>query len=307
MTHDLTDLDPTVVHVVPDVPTVAELLTLYEQEYLPHQALNTQYGKRAAYRWLRQAYGPLPLPDLTPALLRQWRDSLSQRVAPGTVIVYLRAVSTALTVAVDDYEWLPVNPALKVKKPAMPRGRERFLDVEEQSRLLAACQRSKSSLLAPLVVLALTTGARKRELLRLHWVQVDLAEGIVRVQRTKTKVRQAVPMPTMTVEMLTRWYPQTDGVRVFPPPCGGRLASIDRAWYHALHQAQITDFHFHDLRHTAASYLLMSGCSLAEVAEILGHRSMETTKRYAHFLQSHTRALVERMAQQFIDEGHKKE
>jgi site-specific recombinase XerD len=70
---------------------------------------------------------------------------------------------------------------------------------------------------------------------------------------------------------------------------------IREAWENAVKRAGSKDFRFHDLRHTAASYMLMNGASLAEIGEILGHKSFEITKRYAHLSESHTRSVVERM------------
>ena len=71
-------------------------------------------------------------------------------------------------------------------------------------------------------------------------------------------------------------------------------------WQVAVQAAQLAGFCFHDLRHTAASYLAMSGCTLAEIGEVLGHRSTQTTKRYTHYTITHTAALVERMAAEFL-------
>ena len=73
--------------------------------------------------------------------------------------------------------------------------------------------------------------------------------------------------------------------------------SIREAWTFAVQRAGITNFRFHDLRHSAASYLAMGGASLAEIAEVLGHKTLQMTKRYTHLTESHTRGVVERMNQ----------
>jgi integrase len=67
------------------------------------------------------------------------------------------------------------------------------------------------------------------------------------------------------------------------------------AWARALQAAAITDFRFHDLRHSAASYLAMSGASLVEIAAILGHRTLQMVQRYAHLAEGHTASVVARM------------
>jgi integrase len=82
---------------------------------------------------------------------------------------------------------------------------------------------------------------------------------------------------------------------VFPNPTGTRPANIRAAWQGAVRRAGIENFRFHDLRHSAASYLAMSGASLHEIAEVLGHKTLAMVKRYAHLTEAHTRSVVERM------------
>src|SRR5262245_44743021 len=117
--------------------TVRELLHAYRQEYLPTKAASTQYSQGLYFIRLQNmtvdgtnALGDLSLADLTPPLLRRWRDMLMQEYAVCTVRRYLYALSAPLTVAVRDYEWLKSNPLTKVKFPPMPEGRMRFLSDE---------------------------------------------------------------------------------------------------------------------------------------------------------------------------------
>jgi integrase len=84
---------------------------------------------------------------------------------------------------------------------------------------------------------------------------------------------------------------------VFPDPTGTKPCSIREAWEYAVKRAEIADFRFHDLRHSAASYLAMSGASLAEIAELLGHKTLSMVKRYTHLSEAHTRNVVARMNQ----------
>lgn len=286
-------------------PTVADLLDAYTSEYLPHQAAKTRYQKVCIFARLRQELGALPLPALTPAVLRRWRDQLSTHLAPGSVCRYLHVFSSALTVAVRDYEWLPSNPMHRVHKPALGPKRVRFLTLDEQARLLTESQRSRCAVLYPLVLLALTTGLRRNEALTLRWQEVDLEQGLLRLVRTKTGVRRAVPMPQMTIAALRQWRDTQAPPRllVFAGRTGTRPAEVSRAWYYAVARAGIEDFRFHDLRHTAASYLAMSGIRLEDIAEVLGHKSLQTSRRYRHLTTAYTAALVEKMAQEFVGKG----
>lgn len=70
---------------------------------------------------------------------------------------------------------------------------------------------------------------------------------------------------------------------------------IRKSWERILLDCKIEDFRFHDLRHSAASYLAMNGASLAEIAEVLGHKTLQMVKRYAHLSEAHTASVVEKM------------
>src|SRR5262249_26552157 len=126
--------------------------------------------------------------------------------------------------------------------------------------------------------------------------------GLVRLRYTKNKRRHVVPMPQLTRMILAQWHSNQlpTSPLVFPSRDGLRPASIGRAWAVACARAQLEDFRFHDLRHTAASYLAMAGVRIEDIAAILGHRSIETTRRYRHLLPSYLGGLVEQMTQQFI-------
>ena len=82
---------------------------------------------------------------------------------------------------------------------------------------------------------------------------------------------------------------------MFPNSTGTRPVGIREAFEWAVKRAGIANFRFHDLRHTAASYLAMNGASLAEIAEVLGHKTLAMVKRYAHLSEAHTRNVVQRM------------
>ena len=280
--------------------TLDALLTIYEHDYVPHLTPATQYYYRWLFRGLRCQYGRLPLQDLTPAWLRAWRDTLRQRLAPGTVRTYMAVLSGVLRIAVVDLEWLEVHPMDKVRKPPKAEDRVRCLDEDERARLLAACQRSRNPALYLLVLLALTTGARKTELRRLRWSEVDITHGSLQLIRTKNGEKRRVPI---VGQALTRLQALAEGAQagwVFPSADGQRPVTMEKAWNVARTRAGLVDFRWHDLRHTAASYLAMSGASLREIAEILGHRTIKQTMKYTHLVEPHTRGVLEKMARQFL-------
>ena len=173
---------------------------------------------------------------------------------------------------------------------------------EDLAHLLTVCLRSHTPALHVVVFVAVTSGCRKMEILTLRWGDVDLERGYLRLQQTKNRTKRAVPIPPQTVAVLQQWQRarRFDVDWVFPRPDGQRPLDLDTAWNNAVKRAGITDFHFHDLRHTAASYLAMTGASLLEIAEVLGHQTLQMVKRYTHFTEGHTAPLVHRMAEHLL-------
>ena len=83
---------------------------------------------------------------------------------------------------------------------------------------------------------------------------------------------------------------------VFPSPSDRMRPWNSRtSWVSVLKKANIQDFRFRDLRHSCASYLAMNGASLAEIAEVLGHKTLQMVKRYAHLSEAHTAKVVQSM------------
>lgn len=235
-----------------------------------------------------------------PARIVACRNLLArERRTSSAVNYYLKTLSPALSVAGKEWGWLDDSPMRKVAKLKEPRGRVRFLSPEERQRLLAACKVSKDTSLYTLVVLALATGGRQQELLALRWPDVDLERGTVTFHQNKNGERRAIPLSGHALDILknhacTRC---TNKDEVFPSrsPIPSKRRRIRDAWEHAVKRADIADFRFHDLQHTFASYLAMNGASLLEIAEVLGHKTLNMVKRSAHLSEAHTRGVVERM------------
>jgi integrase len=210
---------------------------------------------------------------------------------------YLATLSHALTVAAREWGWLEASPMAAVQRLREPRGRVRILSDEERPRLLAACQGSHNRCLYPVVLLAVSTGGRKMEILALRWPDVDLQRGVLTFHQTKNREPRRVPLtgPALTLMQHRARRRRLDTDLVFPRRDGHTPVDIRASWQRALGDAGIADFRFHDLRHSAASYLAMEGASLVELAEVLGHKTLAMVQRYAHLTEAHTRRVVERM------------
>lgn len=281
--------------------TLTELIDRYIREILPHKSHSSIYMQTLQLTWWKEQLGHCILADLTPALIAEHRDKLAHDHetlrANSTVRRYLAALSHPLTIAVREWAWLDDSPMRKVSKPKEPRGRVRFLSDDERQRLLDTCKESRNPYLYIVVVLALATGARRGELLSLHWPDVDLKHGMLTFHETKNGERRAVPLTGQTLALMQQHAKvrRLDTLLVFPNATGERPLKIRDAFEGAVERAGITDFHFHDLRHSAASYLAMSGATLLDIAAILGHKTLAMVKRYSHLSDQHTRNAVTRM------------
>lgn len=291
--------------------TLADLVDRYLEQTKAKRDSAYYERKRHLLSWWKQKLGDYTLAQVTPALIAEYRDKLlhenigskecPQYRSPPTANRFLAALSKAFTDAVKEWHWLPENPLRRVTKEQESPGRVRYLSDEERKRLLDACRKSKLPELQLIVMLALTTGMRRGELLGLRWPDVDLERRLIVLNKTKNHDRRSVPIVPAVLELLREHgrVRRLDNDLVFPSP-GKKPVWFDPAWYAALDAANIEDFRFHDLRHTAASYLAMSGATTPEIAAVLGHRTLQMVKRYAHLSDQHTGSVVERMTKKFF-------
>jgi integrase len=184
------------------------------------------------------------------------------------------------------------SPVKDVKRFKGETKRIRYLMPNEIQTLLSKCDGLLRNLLKPLVTVALHTGARKGELQSLQWPQVNFDLGIISLLDTKNGERRDIPMNETTRETLQSLERKSEFV--FPNRNGKRIddAQIQIAFAEALKRCKIEDFHFHDLRHTFASNLVMQGADLNDVRVLLGHKKMDMTLRYAHLSPKYKRNVV---------------
>lgn len=288
--------------------TLKELIDKYVKEVMPHKSQNAQQ-QAMQLLWWKEQIGYISLADLTPKVIAQHRDVLfrtpvspDRQRTPATVNRYLAALSHALSIAVNEWGFMQENPIRKVRKLPEGAGRTRFLSEEEITHLLNVCKSSKCHVLYTIVVLALSTGARKMEILGLHWRNIDLKREQITLEKTKNRDVRTIPLKGLGLVLLKemRRVRRLDTDLVFPGNNPKSPIEFRKHWLKALENAQISNFRFHDLRHTAASYLAMNGATLIEISDILGHKTMAMVKRYAHLTDSHTSKIVEKMNQSIL-------
>ncbi len=271
---------------------------------------------------LKEIFGALPLKRFDTAIVEQLQtDLINKRYKASSNNKVLNVLKAMVAKAV---EWEMVEEAVlkrirKVKSMRDEEKRLRYLSVEECPVLISACEPH----LRPIVITALNTGMRRGEILGLKWTNIDLRNGFILLDKTKTGERREIPVNNTLKRVLqglprrldiphvffnqdTR-NPYRDIKRAFAtakkrvetlkcPDCyhkKPRLKTKDEAGSCPNCGAKlavikgIEDFHFHDLRHTFASHCIMAGVDITTLSKLLGHKSLKMTLRYAHLAPSH--------------------
>lgn len=260
----------------------------------------------ALLTWWKNRLGHLVLADVSSNVIAEARDALLLETtnrgnlrSPSTVNRYLAALSKAFTVAVKEWGWIDDSPMRKVSKPREGAARDRYLSIYEKDRLLAACKESTNPYLYALVSLSILTAMRFGELINLNWEDIDFDLRTITLHETKNGDKRILPL-TDAAELIFKECPtyvkNATGL-IFRSHRQNNLSgvvSVRGSFEKALAIAGIKKFRWHDLRHTAASYLAMNGATQGELMAVLGHRSPHMTRRYAHYSQKHLAELLER-------------
>ncbi|MGQ0511547.1 MAG: tyrosine-type recombinase/integrase [Betaproteobacteria bacterium] len=296
--------------------TVGELIDKYIAEVLPQKPRDLR-NRKAQLLWWKAELGGLKLSELTPAVLsaarnqllasevrRQSNSAAHRKKSPATVRRYLAAFSHTLSVAVTDWNWIDDNPLRKVSKPSEARGRTRFLEREELERLLKACEGSKNPHLPTIVVLAVSTGMRQGEIMGLRCHDVDCATGRITLTMTKNGDLRVVPLAGRALQLLKARIENAEKQDdlLFPGRKPDRPSEISQAWTTAVKRAGLIDFRFHDLRHSAATFLVDAGATDLQIASVLGHRTLQMVRRYAHVRKALAADVVANMNAQIFPE-----
>lgn len=289
---------------------LSEAIERYIETVLVNKPKMIIWQMRQFEYWKREL-GSYYLHKITPAIIVTARDKLAHgktqkgtRRTPATVNRYMAALSHLFTIAFKEWSWVEQNPFLKISKLKEPRGRVRYLSDDERVGLLEACKKSASKSLYPITVLCLLTGARKMEINGIAWKHVDFKQNKLIFSDTKNGEIRSISLSPEAREIFRDLYPEkkpSPEDLVFPSEHDRtKPVEIRKAWNNALIAAKIQDFRFHDLRHSAASYLAMNGATMADIAEILGHKTLSMVKRYTHLSESHTAKVLASMNQKIF-------
>jgi integrase len=261
---------------------------------------------------LKAAFGTeTPLVEITASRISTYRtarlsamsrrrtaaDGSARKLSAAAINRPLALLRHLLRLAHEEWEAVSTRPRIRLEQE--PEGRIRWLEPDEEARLRTACrgvdtQRAAATLppisLAELVLVALETGMRQGEILGLTWERVNLSRGVILLERTKGGRRREVPMRDVVDQLLAGKPEASRHGRVWP------IRWPRDAWEAAVAEAGLEDFTFHDCRHHFASWFMMRGGSLLALREILGHRDIKLTARYAHLSPGHLRTEIEKTA-----------
>lgn len=277
-----------------DIPTFQAWCDTYMSQY---NGRDPSTLGRLVY-WCAR-FGDVPVNRIDEFMVDDGLTALSSQGRTGsTVNRYKSTLSAVFIYFIQHPGYKRAGFSNPVRKESVSRFREnpskdRFLDQGEQQRLLVACRSSHWDKLYLLVLLALTTGARKGELLNLKWSDVDLKNRTARLGKTKNGKPRQLPLTQPIIEELIKFRAHSDCL-VFPSTiCESRPFDIKKAWNKALAESKVGTCRFHDLRHTAASNLVKAGRTLFEVGTLLGHSSTTMTARYSHLAIEDTKNMVD--------------
>lgn len=205
-------------------------------------------------------------------------DRESDGVGANTIRLDLALLSHLFNIARTDWGMESLsNPVKFVRRPRLPRGRDRRLMHGEEKKLFAECRKGPKWL-SPIVHLALETGMRRSELSGLTWGAIDFSVPSATLPDTKNGETRIVPLSSTAVKVLTARPRKLDGGKIFDVAPD----HVTHEFVAACKRANIAELTFHDLRHEATSRLFERGLNPMEVAAITGHKTLQMLKRYTH-------------------------
>jgi integrase len=278
------------------VPVYGELAAMHLADAKLHQR---SYDTTEGYMRLHivQKWGKVRLTDIDGRAVAHWLAAKrDEGLAPATVIkikaIFGRSFELGMRWGIAGCD---KNPVRGVQSKPLNNARERFLSTEEAKRLLATAAKSRNSQLASVVGLLLLTGMRVSELLSTRWENVKVDQRSLYIPTSKTGRSRHVPLARAAVAIIER-LPHAEGaVFLFPSPKDPtkHLTTIKHGWQTARDAADLPGLRIHDLRHSAASFMVNSGVDLFAVGKVLGHANVASSARYSHLAQDTLLAAVE--------------
>lgn len=277
------------------VPLYRELAEMHLADAKLHQrafATTEMYVRRH----ILPKWGKTRLTDIDTRAVAQWlSEKRAEGLAPATVekirVLFGRSFELGSRWGIPGSD---KNPTRGVPRKPLNNARERFLTAEEAARLRKAAAESQNPQLQHIVGLLLLTGARVRELLDARWEHVDVDRRVWLIPTSKTGKSRHVPLSAAALEIVAALPRFKDCPWLVPNPETLKpFVSIKHGWQYAIRKARLPGLRIHDLRHSAASFMVNSGVDLFAVGKVLGHASYQSTQRYSHLANDTLLAAVE--------------
>ncbi|MFA6473204.1 MAG: site-specific integrase [Candidatus Latescibacterota bacterium] len=265
-----------------EVLTIEQFKPTFLELHGKRLSKSMEVSYNTSFKHLLPVFGQIKLDCISNVMVRTYiADRKNEGASDSTVNKELACLKSACSRAFE-WEYIKHNPLKGVRLLKEEPGRERYLTPEEANRLIEV----SPTYLREIIIFALGTGMRFSEIMDLTWADVSLNEkqrsGNITVIGKGNK-RRNIPINKTVFDLLVRKCHEKRSKLVFPSPKnGGRITNVKRSFATALEDAELEDFRFHDLRHTAASWMMQGGADLYGVQKILGHSSISTTQRYAH-------------------------
>lgn len=264
----------------------------FSEEYLEYAKANKRSWIRdeICLKHLKAQFNGKILSRIVPKDIEDYKQKRLEKVKPATVNRELAILKFMFSLAIK-WKYADENPVKQVKFFQECQLAMRTLKEDEAKKLIEVA----SLHLKPIIILALNTGMRRGELLDLRWKDIDFDNHFIYIKKTKTGMTRKIPMSLLVEKTLNDIERKNDFV-FQNPKTKECFKHIRTEWHNTCKRAGIKDFRFHDLRHTAATWMVASGIDLVTVKDILGHENIKTTMRYAHPTPENKRKAVNALA-----------
>lgn len=208
-------------------------------------------------------------------------EKITKERSNATINRYCSLLSKMFNLLIADGKIIK-NPCHFSSKLRENNFKIRFLTIEEQEKMFKLLDNKDFIHLKPIIICALYTGMRKSEILNLKWSQIDFENSYIDILKSKSGKERKIPLAVKLKSELLNMGKNGEDFVFINPETKKPYLDIKKSFASLLKKANITNFRFHDLRHTVATRLVESGVDLLIVQELLGHANIQTTMRYAH-------------------------
>ena len=226
--------------------------------------------------------------QILPLHIEKFKSDLKKTVnrngksyAPQTIKHVLIVIRRLYNVAIKWGLYKGPKPMDRVEMPKVDNEKITFLTSKQTVRLLETLDTWPDMDGADFIRLALLTGLRKSELLKLHFAQIDFENDMIKLLNPKGGKTISIPVSDEAMDVFRRRYEYSSEF-VFPGKKNGHRYDIKRPWAQISKAAGLEGFRLHDLRHNFASQLISAGVSINIVQKLLTHKDIQTTMKYAH-------------------------